>query len=592
MNSQRAFACLIFFPVFLFAGFYLYHLLKYPSDKSLSERLNYLRSYHSEELLMKAGYVSPPEGRMGHFLKFPVKKERGAVRIGAFGDSFTFGDEVHGNASWPAQLQTLLNDAFPSQKIEVLNFGASGHSFQQQFFLWEQHAESYGLDYILYGPRGFFSDRQVTFGKPWEKAHPFSFPSDRFILSGKQRVQRIRLKGKDLEERYKNYYSLIPSRTALRYDRWPFKVWESYFPFLKEQLNNPFYYSDRTAERESADINQIVLRKMQSRHNKKIFVLTGGKEIENYTAIKQSHNLNYFTFLKDRFFYRALGHAGALGNGLISHAYFNALTGKKNFFLNILGCHFRPQKENETGAHPDVKIDFNTVRRIHIGTRDLGFGELRINSPDHHILNSGEFLNHKNSMEIKSFVGFSGSSIGDFGSSPYLPLPFELKPGAEVRIQFAKEETVLLGKVSALDAFGKFFNLYVNYLDYNIDFLSTRARFITAKLPPDLKQKLTQHSGKKTLLKINDAVIGELLPEKFYEQPHYTLNPKMETDFLMMGPLKLLRERDLPSRFPLYIHYVMKDDRVLKSLIPDWTCKKKKQKYSLSLPNFEPLKFK
>src|SRR5262245_29733007 len=50
----------------------------------------------------------------------------GTIRIGAFGDSYTFGDEVDAPQALPAQLQDLLiKDGFTN--VEVINFGNSGH---------------------------------------------------------------------------------------------------------------------------------------------------------------------------------------------------------------------------------------------------------------------------------------------------------------------------------------------------------------------------------------------------------------------------------------------------------------------------------
>ena len=64
--------------------------------------------------------------------------------------------------------------------------------------------------------------------------------------------------------------------------------------------------------------------------------------------------------------------------------------------------------------------------------------------------------------------------------------------------------------------------------------------------------------------------------------------------FLMMGPSHSIREKDLPSEFSLYIQYNMSEmdeEQGLKSksLIPDWKCKKEKQRIHLDLPNFEAL---
>ena len=597
MFALRALVSLILFFVFLFAGFYGYHLYKSPSERELSKRLNWLRKYYPEEILMTVGNnLANPDDEENHFLRFSVEKERGAVRIGAFGDSFTFGEEVHGNASWPVQLQTLLSEAFPHHKVEVLNFGRGGHGFREQFILWEHYTYSYNLDYILYGPRGLWYDRDLTFQKnPNIGARRFFvFPGDRFILSKNGGVKRMSLKGSTPEEKYKNYYTFFPTWTALRYDTRPFRLWELYLPFLRGKLKNLFYYSDLPADVESAKINQILFRKMQSANEEKILLLSSAprnkKILENYEDIKRSHNLNFFDSFIENFLYRVFGHASSLGNELTAHVYFNALMGKTKFRLNVFSCRFSPKKMGG-GVKNDIKIDLNHVKQIRIGTGDTAFGELRVNSPAHEYMDDGGFSGGK-SEGVKSFIGFSGRSINDFGLSPYIPLPFELKTGMEVYVEFPKGEIVSLGRIEALDIFEKFFNLYVDYLDYRRRRPAAHVYFITDELPLGFREKLSRYSGKRVVLKIGDYTIGELRAREFYGRSAFRLNHKAENTFIMMGPRGLLREQQLPNQFPLQLHYIMKDDRIFRSRVPEWSCRRERKDYRLSLPNFKPLRFK
>lgn len=102
---------------------------------------------------------------------------------------------------------------------------------------------------------------------------------------------------------------------------------------------------------------------------------------------------------------------------------------------------------------------------------------------------------------------------------------------------------------------------------------------------------MKRFSSEKIHLLIDDYVLGELLSGTYYGKPSLVLKPYTDS-FLMMGPQHLVQEKQLPSRFPLYMHYIMEDGRVLKSLIPDWSCRKKKLLYKLELPEFEPLKNK
>ena len=200
-------------------------------------------------------------------------------------------------ASYPYQLQQLLNKEFPNKTIEVLNFGISGMGFQEQFLLWEKYAQQYSLDYILLGPRGFYSDRDVTFRIIWDFRY-FNYPKERFTLLYRGNgLKRVHIKGDSLKERYKNYYKLIPTWVALRYDRRPFKIWERFFPFLRYNIQNPFYYTEMSDKEESARINTLLLEKMRNSHNKKMFFFTDHIPTFNmYQQIKNFYNLNHIQY--------------------------------------------------------------------------------------------------------------------------------------------------------------------------------------------------------------------------------------------------------------------------------------------------------
>ena len=569
---------LIFFITFLVLGFYGYHLYKYPSDAELSEKINHLREHYPDVFLMRIGCrLKEPESRANHFLKFSQKKEKGVIRIGTFGDSFTFGTEVHKEASYPSQLQTLLNDHFPLRKIEVLNFGVSGHGFQQQFFLWERYTKLYGLDYVLYGPRGFYPDRDLTFQRNWTyKLKDFCFPMDRFVLSEKNKLRLISLKGSSPEKKYKTYYTLFPSFIALRYDRQPFQLWKSYLPFFQEKLTNPFYYSDLPEPVESQKINQILLNKIKTVYDKKFFLF--------------DYKNNFFKSDQGvKFLYREFGHSSALGNEITAYIYFNALIGKKNFISNILDCYF---SQRAKGFAAKKNILFNKIKNIFIGTKSILLGEIRLNSSEHHRRKEGTFF-QDNQKNIKSFIGFSDFLENNLGLSPYFPIPLKLSNKSTVSIQFPGKKNISLGQIRTLDSFGKFFNLYSNYTkikpDKNYNYYEVH--FFKEKLRQNLKKKLLRNPNKKLYLLIDDYVLGELSPSTYYEgEPSLVLKPRSKNSFLMMGPQHLVQERQLPSQFPLYMHYVMEDGRALKSLIPEWSCRKEKHTYQLDLPNFEPLK--
>ena len=93
---------------------------------------------------------------------------------------------------------------------------------------------------------------------------------------------------------------------------------------------------------------------------------------------------------------------------------------------------------------------------------------------------------------------------------------------------------------------------------------------------------------------IQDYKLGKLyfeLSEKNKEKIFkFFPDQNHEKSFLMMGAFSgYTRVIHFPDEFSLYLQYNMSNGEVLKSLIPDWKCKKEKQKIHLNLPNFEPL---
>jgi lysophospholipase L1-like esterase len=76
-------------------------------------------------------------------------------RIGVFGDSFTFGEGVQDNETYPKLLENLLNaDAQLNgfgRKIEVLNFGIGKTGTSHQYALYRKEGKKYHLDLVIVG---------------------------------------------------------------------------------------------------------------------------------------------------------------------------------------------------------------------------------------------------------------------------------------------------------------------------------------------------------------------------------------------------------------------------------------------------------
>ena len=581
---KKIFIYTFFFLLFFISGFYIYYLHHYPEPPGYDDLLK----YYPEEFLLKFGdTLQLPNTRIQHFINFPSQKKKGTIRIGAFGDSNTFGDEVNKRESYPYQLQQLFNKQFPNATVEVLNFGMSGMGFQEQFFLWEKYSRNYNLDYILLGPKGFDPKRDLTFRINWNFPY-FSYPRERFILLRGNRLKRMSIKGKTPEERYKNYYKFIPTWIALRYDKKPLQIWERFFPFLRYNIRNPFYYTKMSDTEESSRVNILLLKKINKNHNKKILFLTNSNWVfNNYRQLEKIYNLNYFRVKGADRFYRVFTHKSSLGNENIAHVYFNALIGRAKFSLKIINCYFKKidfvGKKSIENLHKVRSVDIVDDRQ-----RGVSLASLRHNSVVHHY-NKGSYFNYR-VKGTKSFIGFSNTT--DFLDFPFFSVAIPLTEGMEISIQLSNKKRVPLGEIRALDQFAKFFVFYKDFTMKREQKTHYESWFLLEKIPSVLRKQIKATGSLKLL--VGDYQLGTLYFDNLDKKKSLRFVPVSgyEKSFLMMGSSHPVKEKDFPSEFSVYIQYIMDDSKSFKSLIPDWQCKKETKQVYLNLPHFNPLSLK
>lgn len=592
VTKAKYFLYFVFFLVLFFIlGGYAYYLYKYPKPPDVK----YLLEYYPEDLILKTGgWLEPPNRRLQHFLNFSLSKKKGTIRIGTFGDSFTYGNEVDKTETYPYQLQQLFNKVFPNKKIEVLNFGIPGGGLKGQFLLWEKYAKSYGLDYILFGPRGFYADRDLTFRKNWGHITNFTYPWERFILSNDDvKLKRVHVKGNTLEERYKNYYKLIPSWTALRYDKEPFQIWRIFSPSLK-YIPNPFYYRKMSDEEESIKINTLLLEKINKSYNKRILFFTDDQDLfDNYSSVGSDYNLNLIGH-KENLFYKMFDHKSSLGNELIANIYFNALIGKAEFFLDIIGCYLSLTPKKRLPPKKEVKFEKNLdqVKSIKITSKNISLFTLVQNSSDHdHYQTKRSYFKNK-VKGTKSFIGFSNKS--DFLKFPYFPLPIELKNRMKIYIQSGHNK-IELGEIEPFDTFNRFFVFYEDFIERKTDsqYSYYESYFLLEKMLNQVKKELEKENSLLELF-VEDYKLGHLEFYNLYGRKSLRFIPVngYEKSFLLMGPSHRVRKSNFPSELLLSIEYNTDDGEIFQSSIPDWNCKKKRNKFVLNLPNFTPLKLR
>jgi hypothetical protein len=196
--------------------------------------------------------------RKSSFVNFDRLKPPGVIRIGAFGDSFTYGDEVDDGSDYPAQLQRSLTE-FGIANVEVLNFGTSWFSFGQSHIMWNEVGRNFNLDYVLLGPAGFNPERDTEFNHTYGRS-PYYLHS-RYVLDDGG-VRLIDVPGETHSERFRNYYSFVPHHDILRYDRSDPAFVAALLPGDK-QLGNPFYYDMRSRKAEATAIQKYLLQSMK-----------------------------------------------------------------------------------------------------------------------------------------------------------------------------------------------------------------------------------------------------------------------------------------------------------------------------------------
>jgi hypothetical protein len=81
--------------------------------------------------------------------EFALAKDTSKVRVLLLGDSFTFGETVSDNESYPYLLQQKL------PKAEIMNFGVHGYAHDQMLILFKEQGVAYKPDIVMLG---FVSD--------------------------------------------------------------------------------------------------------------------------------------------------------------------------------------------------------------------------------------------------------------------------------------------------------------------------------------------------------------------------------------------------------------------------------------------------
>jgi len=98
--------------------------------------------------------------------EFDYAKPPRTLRVGVFGDSFTFGEGVQNDETYAKRLEVLLQRDHDLRaagvNVEVLNFGIDKTGTSHQLALYRKEGRKYGLDVVVVG---FFGEND--FGDNW-----------------------------------------------------------------------------------------------------------------------------------------------------------------------------------------------------------------------------------------------------------------------------------------------------------------------------------------------------------------------------------------------------------------------------------------
>jgi hypothetical protein len=416
--------------------------------------------YLSEATLRRVGRVRT--GKKSTFINFSKQKPAGVVRIGTFGDSFTFGDEVGETGDYPTQLSRLLEKAGVNN-VEVLNFGSPWYSFSQAYILWDEVGKLFDLDVILLGPAGFWADRDTRFNHTNGQS-PYYLHSRFVLINGT--ITRLDPIGFSPAERFQNYYGYWPAWQYLRFDRNAPTVLQAALP-AGQTLDNPFYYDWRSETEEANEIYLHLIQEMVT-YNKKTIIgqlfdpnqLT--KAMSAYAGkalcVVRLTRISTFPYIAPE------GHASALGNFTIANQYLSLLLGQ-SIKMPILQAY---DKELVTYTDPPPKklSEFDEVH-IRRGEFDIGL----FVSTDLHS-QAPTFIRDKNIQSIIALKALSGSILDAY----FLGVTRAIDVGSEVTLAFRSGDEfkeVVLGKLRFVDSAVNFAAVEMNdlYKEYREPYL-------------------------------------------------------------------------------------------------------------------------
>jgi hypothetical protein len=397
------------------------------------------------DTMRRVGSLHPRKA--SSFVHFSPEKAPGSIRMCAFGDSFTYGDEVGDELDYPTRLQALFRDK-GGENVEVINFGNSWHGFHQAYILWDALGRRFACDFVLLGPASFQPDRDTTFNHT-DLRWPYYFHA-RFVLEDGD-VRLVDVLGSNHEERFSNYYRFLPRWRYLRWDRNPPAVLQSMLP-RGRRLTNPFYYRWTTRRTEAFETYRILLDRLADAGVQVVLTHVDEGLVELARGLGRRALLALDAHRELHFPYRApVGHNSAWGNDLIARQYYAILTGDPAPRLPVLRTR-PPVKGDVEPIDASERAPLSSFERIRVefGDRPAGHFVVASREPSARGSGSESALKDAGVVSLLAILGGEGGLL----EACFVPLDFELEAGAEVTLRargglFGEER--LLGRVQLID---------------------------------------------------------------------------------------------------------------------------------------------
>lgn len=365
----------------------------------------------------RLGFIGP--ARKGTFQRAPLAKAPGSIRIGCFGDSFTFGAEVAEGLDFPSLLGGIARTT--RSDVEVLNFGTSWYGFHQTYLLWQEVGRSMGLDAVVIGPDCFRPERDTTFCHSGATS-PY-FLHARYVLDG-DGVRLEEVEGETFQERFDAYYRFLPRWRYLRFDSNPPLVVAGLVGSSRV-LPNPVYYQYRRRSRnEEAGETYARLLRAGSAADRRTPVLLGQVGRGGF-VVADASNLAVRTLARPSGFpyLAAATHFGPLGNDLIARQYWALLQGAVEVDLPWISFGETPA---DLPAAPPLRLEGRVLAELD----GRAVGELRDIDPEGGDAGRAD-LTGSAALLVLASEGVDG---------PWLALTAVPRTGAHVTVQLDTED--------------------------------------------------------------------------------------------------------------------------------------------------------